>query len=113
MGADEFRDSDGDEPTRLLGNPTGSQSQPPMMLRRDNDSDLLPALSEYQLDTDPNSANTVVTAADRGAWSSDRGSCRLGHEHAHRHHCPAPTAPFFIFDLGSSLLNHHRCRREA
>jgi len=100
MGADEFRDSDGDkipdywEIVHGLSISTDDSAM-------DSDGDLVPALSEYQVDTDPNSAETVLTAGDRrGSWSS------VGNHSASDKSTPTGVdtntyCSFFIFDLSS------------
>ena len=100
MGADEFRDSDGDkipdywEIIHGLSISTDDSGT-------DSDGDMLPALSEYHLDTDPNSAETVLSAGDRrGAWTI------AGNHTASDKSTPTGVATntyrsFFIFDLSS------------
>jgi hypothetical protein len=100
MGADEFLDSDGDqmpdywEISEELNIAVDDADS-------DTDSDLLPALAEYNLGADPDTAETVLTAADRGSWS-DAGN----HSAADK---STPTGSpgsdvyrsFFIFNLPS------------
>jgi len=100
VGADEFRDSDGDKVPdywEILNGLSISTDD----ADSDLDGDLLPALAEYHLGTDPNSAETVLSAGTRrGAWTS------TGDHTASDISTPTGTAiktyrSFFVFDLNS------------
>ncbi len=99
IGADEFRDSDNDNVPDYWEIINGLNFAVDDA-DSDSDGDLLPTLAEYQLDTDPNSSDTVLNGIDRGAWSSTGDHTALD-KSTPTGNASGNYRSFFIFDLSS------------
>jgi hypothetical protein len=101
MGADEFLDSDGDQLPdywEILNELDMAADD----ADSDTDSDLLPALAEYHLGTDPSLAETVLTATNRGAWSDEGNHTAADKSTPTGSSASRTYRSFFIFTIGDS-----------